>query len=286
MTKQGLITAVIAVVIGLFILGASPLFVVDITQTAIVVQLGKPVRNVTEPGLNVKIPFIQEVTYFDKRLLDYDSEAQDVITQDKKTLLLDNFAKWRITDPLKVYQAFQSQRGALQRLHDIIYSELRVELGRHDLLEIVSSTRAELMRVVTQRSNEKASVYGIEIQDVRIKRADLPEQNEKAVFARMQAERERQAKQYRAEGAEEAQKIRSEAEKDREIILAEAYKESEELRGGGDAKAFRIYADAYRKDPKFFEFTRTMEAYKKTFKDRSTVVMSPDSEFFRYLKQR
>jgi len=286
MTKQGLITALIAVAIGLYFLGASPLFVVDITQTAIVVQLGKPIRNVTEPGLNVKIPFIQEVTYFDKRLLDYDSEAQDVITQDKKTLLLDNFAKWRITDPLKVYQAFQSQRGALQRLHDIIYSELRVELGRHDLLEIVSSSRAELMRVVTQRSNEKASAYGIEIQDVRIKRADLPEQNEKAVFARMQAERERQAKQYRAEGAEEAQKIRSEAEKDREIILAEAYKESEELRGGGDAKAFRIYADAYRQDPKFFEFTRTMEAYKKTFKDRSTVVMSPDSEFFRYLKQR
>jgi membrane protease subunit HflC len=286
MTKQGLITALIAVAIVLYFLGASPLFVVDITQTAIVVQLGKPVRNVTEPGLYVKIPFIQEVTYFDKRLLDYDSDAQDVITQDKKTLLLDNFAKWRITDPLKVYQAFQSQRGALQRLHDIIYSELRVELGRHDLLEIVSSSRAELMRVVTQRSNEKASVYGIEIQDVRIKRADLPEQNEKAVFARMQAERERQAKQYRAEGAEEAQKIRSEAEKDREIILAEAYKESEELRGGGDAKAFRIYADAYRQDPKFFEFTRTMEAYKKTFKDRSTVVMSPDSEFFRYLKQR
>jgi len=286
MTKQGLVIALAAVAVGLFILGASPLFVVDITQTAIVVQLGKPVRNVTEPGLYVKIPFIQEVTYFDKRLLDYDSDAQDVITQDKKTLLLDNFAKWRITDPLKVYQAFQSQRGALQRLHDIIYSELRVELGRHDLLEIVSSTRAELMRVVTVRSNEKASVYGIEIQDVRIKRADLPEQNEKAVFARMQAERERQAKSYRAEGAEEAQKIRSEAEKDREIILAQAYKESEELRGGGDAKAFRIYADAYRQDPKFFEFTRTMEAYKKTFKDKSTVVMSPDSEFFRYLKQR
>jgi len=286
MTKQGLLTALIAVAIGLFILGASPLFVVDITQTAIVVQLGKPVRNVTEPGLNMKIPFIQEVTYFDKRLLDYDSEAQDVITQDKKTLLLDNYAKWRITDPLKVYQAFQSQRGALQRLHDIIYSELRVELGRHDLLEIVSSTRAELMRVVTQRSNEKASVYGIEIQDVRIKRADLPEQNEKAVFARMQAERERQAKQYRAEGAEEAQKIRSEAEKDRGIILAQAYKESEELRGGGDAKAFRIYADAYRQDPKFFEFTRTMEAYKKTFKDKSMLVMGPDSEFFRYLKKR
>jgi modulator of FtsH protease HflC len=286
MTKQGFIIGLLVVIIGLFLLGASPLFVVDITQNAIVVQLGKPVRNLTEPGLYTKIPFFEEVTYFDKRLLDYDSDAQDVITQDKKTLLLDNFAKWRITDPLKVYQNFQSQRGALQRLHDIIYSELRVELGRHDLLEIVSTGRSELMKVVTQRSNEKASAYGIEIQDVRIKRADLPEQNEKAVFARMQAERERQAKQYRAEGAEEAQKIRSEAEKDREIILAQAYKESEELRGGGDAKAFKVYADAYRQDPKFFEFTRSMEAYKKTFNDKSTLIMSPDSEFFRYLKQR
>jgi membrane protease subunit HflC len=286
MTKQGFIIAGLAVVIGLFFLGASPLFVVDITQNAIVVQLGKPVRNITEPGLYVKMPFIQEVTYFDKRLLDYDTQAQDVITQDKKTLLLDNYAKWRIIDPLKVYQNFQTQRGALQRLNDIIYSELRVELGRHDLLEIVADHRAELMKIVTQRSHEKASAYGIEIQDVRIKRADLPEQNEKAVFSRMQAERERQAKQYRAEGAEEAQKIRSEAEKDREIILAQAYKESEELRGAGDAKAFKVYADAYRQDTHFFEFTRTMEAYKKTFKDKSTLVMSPDSEFLHYLKQR
>ena len=286
MTKQGFIIALLVVVIGLFILGASPLFIVDITQNAIVVELGKPKRNITEPGLYVKVPFIQEVTYFDKRLLDYDSDPQDVITQDKKTLLLDNYAKWRIVDPLKVYQNFQSQRGAYQRLHDIIYSELRVELGRHELLEIVATGRHDLMKIVTQRSNEKASAYGIEIQDVRIKRADLPEQNEKAVFARMQAERERQAKQYRAEGAEEAQKIRSEAEKDREIILAQAYKESEELRGAGDAKAFKVYADAYRQDPKFFEFTRSMEAYKKAFKDRSTLVVSPDSEFFRFLKQR
>ncbi len=286
MTKQGFIIAVGVVVIGLFLLGASPLFTVDITQSAIVVQLGKPVRNITEPGLYIKVPFIQEVTYFDNRLLDYDSQAQDVITQDKKTLLLDNYAKWRIVDPLKVYQNFQTQRGARQRLNDIIYSELRVELGRHDLLEIVADHRADLMKIVTLRSHEKASAYGIEIQDVRIKRADLPEQNEKAVFARMQAERERQAKQYRAEGAEEAQKIRSEAEKDREIILAQAYKESEELRGAGDAKAFKVYAEAYRQDTHFFEFTRTMEAYKKTFKEKSTLVMSPDSEFLRYLKQR
>lgn len=281
-----MIAGVIGVLLLLFVLGASPVFIVDITQTAIVVQLGKPVRNITNPGLEFKVPFIQEVTYFDKRLLDYDSSAQEVITQDKKTILIDNFAKWRITDPLKVYQAFQTQRGALRRLDDIIYSELRVEVGRHDLSDIVSKTRSEIMAVVTERANEKAAVYGIEIQDVRIKRADLPEQNEKAVFARMQAERERQAKQYRAEGAEEAQKIRSEAEKDREIILAGAYKTSEELRGEGDAKAFKLYAAAYRQDPKFFEFTRTMEAYKKSFKENSTVVMSPDSEFFKYLKQR
>jgi membrane protease subunit HflC len=286
MTRQHLLIGAVAVIILLILLGASPFFVVDITQTAVVVQLGKPQRNVTSPGLKLKVPFIEEVTYFDRWLLDYDSSAQDVITQDKKTILIDNFAKWRIIDPLKVYQAFRTQRAALRRLDDIIYSELRVELGRHDLSEIVSQTRAQIMKVVTERANEKARENGIEVLDVRIKRADLPEQNEKAVFARMQAERERQAKQYRAEGAEEAQKIRSEAEKDREILLAEAYREAEELRGGGDAKAFRLYANAYKQDPRFFEFTRSMEAYRKALMQNSTIVMTPDSEFFRYLKQR
>ncbi|OGW70110.1 MAG: HflC protein [Nitrospirae bacterium RIFCSPLOWO2_01_FULL_62_17] len=286
MSKQGLILALLAIAMLLIVLGVSPVFIVDITQTAIVVQLGKPVRNITTPGLYFKMPFIQDVTYFDKRLLDYDSSPQEVITQDKKTLFIDNFAKWRIIDPLKVFQNFQTQRGALRRLDDIIYSELRVELGRHNLPDIVSKTRSEIMAIVTQRANDKAAVYGLEIQDVRIKRADLPEQNEKAVFARMQAERERQAKQYRAEGAEEAQKIRSEAEKDREILLATAYKEAEQIRGEGDAKAFKTYASAYRQDPKFFEFTRSMEAYKKTFSHNSTMVLTPDSEFLKYLKQR
>lgn len=286
MSKQGLILALLAVLVLLVGLGVSPVFVVDITQTAIVVELGKPKRNITAPGLYFKVPFIQDVTYFDKRLLDYDSSPQEVITQDKKTLFIDNFAKWRIVDPLKVFQAFQTQRGALRRLDDIIYSELRVELGRHDLPDIVSRTRSEIMASVTHRANEKASTYGLEIHDVRIKRADLPEQNEKAVFARMQAERERQAKQYRAEGAEEAQKIRSEAEKDREILVAGAYKEAEQIRGDGDAKAFKTYASAYRRDPRFFEFTRSMEAYKKTFSRNSTMVLTPDSEFLKYLKRR
>ena len=287
MNKQNILFIIVGIVGLLIVLGVSPIFVVDLTQTAIVVQLGKPVKTVTEPGLQFKVPFIQEVTYFDKRLLDYDAPSRDVITQDKKTIVIDNFAKWRIIDPLRVYQAFQTQRGALQRLDDIIYSELRVELGRHELTEIVSANRALIMKVVSERANSIASTYGLEVSDVRIKRADLPEQNEKAIFQRMQAERERQAKQYRAEGEEEAQKIRSEAEKDKEIILADAYKTAQEFQGDGDAQAFKIYATAYGQDPKFFEFFRSMEAYKKTFtKDTTTMVLSPDSEFLKYLKKR
>jgi membrane protease subunit HflC len=284
--KQNLVLGV-ALVLGLLIMmGLSPFFVVDLTETAIVVALGKPVRTITEPGLKFKIPFYHQVTFFDKRYLDYDAPARDVITSDKKSLVIDNFAKWRIVDPLKVFQAFQTQRGALQRLDDIVYSELRVELGKHELAEIVSDNRALIMQIVSDRSNEKASVYGLEVLDVRIKRADLPEQNEKAIFARMQAERERKAKGYRAEGEEEAQKIRSEAEKDKEIILAVAYKTAQEVRGGGEAKAYKIYATAYKQDPKFFEFVRTMEAYKKVFAKDTTMVLTPDSEFLKFLKKR
>lgn len=286
MKKQVIAVWVLVAIAVLLLLGASPFFVVDVTQTAIVIQLGKPVRTVTEPGLRMKLPLVQNVVYFDKRLLDYDAVSQDVITTDKKTLLIDNFAKWRIKDPLKVYEAFQTQQGALARLDDIIYSELRVELGRHTLSEIVSQTRSVLMETVTARANEKALAYGIEVEDVRIKRADLPEQNEKAVFTRMQAEREREAKRYRSEGAEEAQKIRSEAEKEREILLAEAYKTSQALMGGGDAQAFKTYSQAYRQDPDFFEFMRSMEAYTKALDKDTTLVLSPDSEFFRFLKSK
>lgn len=284
--KQNLILGILGVFVLLLLLGVSPFFIVDLTQTAIVVQLGEPKRTITEPGLKFKIPFVQEVTYFDKRLLDYDVPAREVITKDKKTILIDNYAKWKIVDPLQVYKSFQTQRGALQRLDDIVYSELRVELGGHELHEIVSANRLVIMAKVAQRANEIANKYGLEILDVRIKRADLPEQNAKAVFDRMQAERERIAKQYKAEGAEEAQKIRSEAEKDRAILLADAYKISQEIRGAGEAKAFKIYADAYRQDPKFFEFIRTMEAYTKVFATNTTMVLSPDSEFLRYLKKR
>ncbi|MYA28078.1 MAG: protease modulator HflC, partial [Nitrospira sp. SB0666_bin_27] len=175
MMKQNLLVGIIGILVLLVVLGASPFFILDLTQTAIVVQLGKPKRTVTEPGLKFKLPFVQEVRYFDKRLLDYDVPAREVITQDKKTILIDNFAKWKIVDPLEVYKAFQTQRGALQRLDDIIYSEMRVELGRHELSEIVSANRLLIMSEVAKRSNEKASKYGLEVLDVRIKRADLPE---------------------------------------------------------------------------------------------------------------
>ncbi len=285
MSAQNIILGIVAVVVVLLLMGASPFYVVDLTETAIVVRLGKPVSTITEPGLKFKVPFIEEVTYFDKRLLDYDVPPQDVITLDKKTIRIDNYGKWKIRDPLKVYEAFRSQQRALNRLDDIIYSELRVELGKHTLTEIVSLNRNELMAKVTKAAGAKASPYGIDILDVRIKRADLPDQNEKAVFARMQAEREREAKLYRSQGSEEAQKIRSSAEKEREILLATADKASQELMGDGDAAAFAIFSAAYKQDPEFFAFTRSMEAYKKTMDEKSMLVISPDSEFFKYLKK-
>jgi|TARA_B100001971_G_C18239292_1_gene569636 membrane protease subunit HflC len=285
MSVQNIILGVVVAVVVLLMLGASPFFVVDLTETAIVVRLGKPVNTIIEPGLKFKIPFVEEVHYFDKRLLDYDVPPQDVITLDKKTIRIDNYGKWTIRDPLKVYEAFRTQRRALNRLDDIIYSELRVELGKHTLTEIVSESRTDLMAKVTHAAGAKASAYGIDILDVRIKRADLPDQNEKAVFARMQAEREREAKLYRSQGEEEAQKIRSSAEKEREILLAEADKTAQELMGDGDAAAFAIFSEAYKKDPDFFAFTRSMEAYKKTMNEQSMLVISPDSEFFKYLKK-
>ncbi len=269
----------------LIMVGGSPFFIVDIIQTAIVVQLGKPVRTITEPGLKFKIPFIQDVIKFDKRLLDYDSEPQDVVTRDKKTLVIDNFAKWRIVAPLRFYEAFRTEEAARARLDDIIYSELRVDLGQHDLSEIISQNRSDIMATVTRIANEKALEYGIEIKDVRLKRADLPEQNEKAVFTRMQAERGREAKRYRSEGEEEAQKIRSTAEKEREILLAEAYNKEQQLMGAGDAKAFKIYAQAYGQDAAFFEFLLSMEAYKKVLTSKTKLVLTPESEFFKYIQK-
>jgi membrane protease subunit HflC len=283
--NKSLLIILILLAAALIVIGGT-VFTVDQTQSAVVLQLGKPVIVHETPGLKFKIPFAQQVTFFDNRLLDYDAAPEEIVTKDKKTLVVDNFAKWRIVDPLKFYQALRSERQAQSRLDDIIFAEVRVSLGTHTLIEIVNELRSELMTSITARCNETAMRdYGIEIRDVRIKRADLPPENERAVYARMTAEREREAKRYRSEGEEEAQKIRATAEKERTIVLAEAYRQSEELRGNGDAEAAAIYAAAYGRDEEFYRFTRSLEAYRRSIKAGTTLVLTPDSEFLKYLRR-
>jgi len=260
-------------------------FTVPQWMQAMVVQLGEPVRVVQEPGLYWKIPFIQQVTYFDRRLLDYDAASKDILTVDKQQLSVDNYSRWRIADPLQFYRTVRDERGAQSRLDDIVYSDLRETLGRHTLRDIVSDKRDQLMADVTARSAEKAKVYGIEIVDVRIKRADLPEKNEQTVFGRMRSERERQAKKFRAEGDEEARKIRSESDKQVQILLADATQQAQVIRGEGDANATRIFAEAYGRDPDFYAFQRTLEAYRSALASGTTVILSPKSEFFRFLER-
>jgi membrane protease subunit HflC len=254
-------------------------------EQAIVVQLGEPVRTVQEPGLYFKLPLIQNVLYFDRRLLAYDSAPKEVLTKDKQQLLVDNFSRWRIRDPLQFYRTVHNEAGGQSRLDDVIYSIVRENLGRHTLREIMNEKRTEVMAEVTKESDAKARDYGIEVTDVRIKRADLPEKNEQNVFNRMRTERERLAKKFRAEGDEEARKIRSESDKEVQILTAEARKQAEITRGKGDAQAVKIFADAYGRDLDFYQLVRTLEAYRNSVTDGTTLILSPNSEFFRYLKQ-
>ncbi|MDP7554801.1 MAG: protease modulator HflC [Nitrospinota bacterium] len=274
-----LIIAAILVTINLSV------YTISMVEQAVITQLGKPVKNVDEPGLHFKIPFIQKITKFPKQLLDYDSAPTEILTKDKKNLLIDNYAKWRILDSLKLLQTVRDTNGAQSRLDDIIYSELRVELGRHNLIDIVSTTRDEIMKLVTKRTNEKAKEYGISVLDVRIKRADMPQEIANSIYNRMRTERERIAKEYRAQGKEEAQKIRAKTDKEKIVLLAEAYKKEQGIRGEGDAESIKIYAKSLEKDPEFYSFIRSMEAYKVLFKEKSTIILPPDTEFFRFLKE-
>lgn len=259
-------------------------FTVPVWMQAIVLQLGEPVRTVREPGLYFKIPFIQTVHFFDRRLLEYEASPKELLTRDKQQLVVDNYTRWKIVDPLRFYQAVRDERGAQSRLDDIVYSNLRENFGRHTLLDIVSTRRAQLMEEVTRKSDTKARDYGIEVVDVRIKRADLPEKNELNVFNRMRTERERLAKKYRAEGNEEARKITSGSDREVRVLIAEAQRDAEVLRGQGDAEAVKIYADAYNRDPELFALVRTLDAYRLALPDSTSVVMSPDSDFLRFLK--
>lgn len=276
--------AVVAVLVLLIAVWNTVFFTVPTWMQAVVLQLGEPVRTVREPGLYVKIPFIQSVLYFDRRLLEYDASPKELLTRDKQQLVVDNYTRWKIIDPLKYYQAVRDEAGAQSRLDDIIYSNLRENFGRQTLLEILSTKREELMADITRKSNEATRDYGIEVVDVRVKRADLPEKNEQNVFGRMRTERERLAKKYRAEGDEEARKITSGAEKDVRVLLAEAQRDAEIARGQGDAEAVRIYADAYGRDPDFFSLTRTLDAYRRALPDSTSLVISPDSQFLRFLQ--
>jgi membrane protease subunit HflC len=277
---------IVLLVLGLFFATWKLVFfTVPQWMQAVVVRLGEPVRTVREPGLYVKLPFVQEVLYFDRRILDYDAQPRELLTVDKQQLVVDNYARFRIIDPLQYYRTVRNEAGAQSRLDDILYSNVRETLGRHTLREIVSEKRTELLEQVTKRSDENARGYGIEVIDVRVKRVDLPEKNEQNVFSRMRTERERLAKKFRAEGEEEARKITSGADKDVRILMADARKQADIERGTGDAQAVKIFADAYGRDPAFYEFVRTLEAYRKTLGEGTTLILSPSSQFFRLLKE-
>jgi membrane protease subunit HflC len=276
--------AFIAILFAALMAVYSSAFTVDQTQQALVLQLGEPKRTIQEPGLAFKVPFIQDVTYYEKRVLSLiPQEAEEVILADQKRLKVDAFARYQISDPLLFYQTVRNETGARGRLDAIIDSSVRRALGRETLASILTGQRNDITRSIGEEVNESVSSLGIQIIDVRLRRADYPEATSQNIFNRMKSEREREAKEFRATGEEEAQKIRSAAEKTRTVIISEAQRVAQETRGAGDSNAIRIYADSFGKDPDFFSFYRSMEAYQKSLgKTGTSMVLSPDSAFFRY----
>lgn len=274
------------VAVAALFVAASSLFAVHQTQQVLITQFGQPIRVVQTPGLSWKVPFIQTVIGFDRRLLDFDAAGQEVILGDQRRLVVDTFTRYRITDPLRFYQTVgATEAGIRLRLGPIVSSSLRNTLGNEPLLAVLSADRARIMGEIRQRVNAEARSFGIEVTDVRIRRADLPDENTQAILSRMQSERERVAREQRAEGAEQAQRIRASAERDRTVLLAEAQSRAEALRGEGEQTAIRIFAEAFERDPEFFQFWRTMQAWREAFSDgESRMLLSPDSDFFRYFR--
>ena len=270
--------------LGVFLLLQQSLFIVQQTQQALVIQLGHPLDKVYLPGLHMKLPFIQNVVYFDARILDYDARPAEALTSDLKSMVLDNYARWKIVDPLRFYRTMRTEANAQARLDAVIYSQIRAHIGRHTLTEVVNDKRTAIMDSVTEKTSQQMQEFGIKIVDVRIKRTDLPAENQRAIFDRMRAERERQATQYRSEGSEESTKIRSGADKERALILADANKKSQVLRGEGDAEAARIYAEAFSKSPEFFSFQRGLEALRKSLGENTRMVLTPDSPLLQPIK--
>ncbi|CAI3239339.1 protease modulator HflC [Desulfovibrio legallii] len=265
--------ALALVLLVLVVVVSQTFFTVHQTQKALVLQLGDPLQRVYGPGLHVKIPFIQNVVYFDARVLDYEARSREAFTVDKKAIVLDNYARWRIIDPLQFYRTMRSIPGAQARLDDVVYSQLRALVGAYTLTEVVSSHRAVIMKEVTNKVSALMHNYGVDVLDVRIKRTDLPSENQRAIFGRMRAERERQAKQYRSEGEEESTRIRSDADRQRAVILAEAARAAEVERGKGDAQAAAIYAEAYNRAPQFYAYQRWLATLRSSLKENSRIVL-------------
>ena len=274
----------VLLLLGVVILLQQSLFIVQQTQQALVIQLGHPLNRVYGPGLHMKLPFIQNVVYFEARILDYDARPAEALTSDLKSIVLDNYARWKIIDPLLFYRTMRTETNAQARLDAVIYSQIRAHIGRHTLTEVVNDKRTDIMDSVTEKTSQQMKEFGIKLVDVRIKRTDLPAENQRAIFDRMRAERERQATQYRSEGAEQSTKIRSEADKERALILAEANKQSQVLRGEGDAEAARIYAEAFSRSPEFFSFQRGLEALRKSLGENTRMVLTPDSPLLQPIK--
>ncbi|RAI40627.1 protease modulator HflC [Rhodoplanes roseus] len=282
--KTGIAGGVAAVIIlVVLVLGYASVFTVYQTQQALVVRLGDPRRIVTEPGLHFKVPLIDNVIYVDKRILDLENPAQEVIASDSKRLVVDAFARYKVIDPLRFYQTVGSVEGANSRLATLLNSALRRVLGESTLTNVVRDERMQMMARVREQLDREAHAFGINVVDVRIRRADLPEQNSQAVYQRMQTERQREAAEFRAQGSQRGQEIRARADRDVTVLVAEATSKAEQTRGEGDATRNRIFADAFGQDPDFFTFYRSMQAYEAGLKPGDTrFLLRPDSEFFRY----
>ena len=273
----------IPIIIVLGVTAFQSIFIVQEINQAIVLQFGDPKKIVTKSGLNFKLPFIQNVAFLDKRVLNLDNPPEEVIAADQKRLIVDAIARFKIIDPLKFYISVGNERVARQRLATIINSRIRGVLGKQELATLLSTDRAKQMSIIQNDVNKEAQNFGIEIVDVRIKRADLPQANSEAIYARMQTERQREAKEFRAQGAEAATRITSTADKEVTVILANAQKKSEIMKGEGDGQRNKIFADAFGRDPEFFAFYRAMQAYETALIGGDTsLILSPDSEFFKF----
>jgi modulator of FtsH protease HflC len=275
--------AFVAVIIVAIVIAAATLFTVDQTEQVLITQLGKPVRVIEKPGLYARIPFVQTVIRFDRRLLNYELPGEEVILGEQRRLIVDSFTMFRITDPLRYYQAVGPDPTAIRgRLNSVASSSLRRVLGNRTLLDVLSAGRSAIMASIRDQVNREMQGFGVAIEDVRIRRADLPEGNTQAILSRMQSERERVARQARAEGAEASLRIRADADRDRTVLLAEARATADKLRGQGEEQASRIYAQAYQQDPDFFAAWRTMQAYRDAFgTGNARLVLTPDSPFLK-----